>query len=164
MRDWWNRLNVRERWVLSGGGLALAVLLVYALAWRPWRVDVERLQQQIAAQRTDLAWMRAAAQEVKRLDAAAVTQAPNRNRERSLSTLIDQTAKAAGLGAALKRVEPQGDAGLRVRLEQVSFDKMLLWLGELEREYGIEIDNAVIDRQADDGLVNARLVLQEIAS
>ena len=164
MKDWWNRLNARERWFLSGGGLALAAILVYALAWRPWRVDVERLQQQIAAQRADLAWMRNAAQEVKRLGGAAVTQAPNRTREQSLSTLVDQTAKAAGLEAALKRVEPQGDVGLRVRLEQVSFDRMLLWLGELEREYGIEIDTAVIDRQADDGLVNARLILREIAS
>ena len=164
MRDWWNRLNVRERWFIGGGAVVLAVILVYVLAWRPWRIDVERLQQQIVAQRADLAWMRSAAQEIKRLNAAAVTQAPNRNREQSLSTLIDQTAKAAGLGTALKRVEPQGDAGLRVRLEQVSFDRMLLWLGELERDYRIEIDNAVIDRQADDGRVNARLVLQEIAS
>ena len=164
MRDWWNRLSARERWFLGGGGIVLAVALIYVVAWRPWRINVARLQQQVAAQRADLAWMRSAAQEIKRLEVAAVTQGPDRNRERSLSTLIDQTAKAAGLGTALKRVEPQGDAGLRVRLEQVSFDRMLLWLSELEREYGIEIDNAVIDRQVEDGRVNARLVLQEIAS
>lgn len=45
---------------------------------------------------------------------------------RSLLTLVDQTARAAGLGAALKRVTPQGENRLGVQFDAVEFDQLHL--------------------------------------
>jgi general secretion pathway protein M len=109
--------------------------------------------------------MQQAAQEIKRLEGTSST--PNATRVsdgRSLLTLVDQTARTAGLGTTVKRVEPQGEDKLRVQMEQVSFDKMILWLSALKQEHGIAAINVIVDRQTDSDQVNARLVLQGTAS
>jgi general secretion pathway protein M len=105
--------------------------------------------------------MRRAAEDVKQLN-NKTDKNPNNTpaRDESLLVFVDRTARSAGLGPAVKRVEPQGVNQLQMRLEQVSFDQMLRWLGNLEQEHGITLINAVVDRQTESGRVDARLVLQ----
>lgn len=165
MRSWWNQLANRERWLVGGGsGLAL-VLLLYTLIWQPFQGRLERLRQTVAEQRADLAWMHRAAAEVKRLGNVPADPRPGRSQDagRSLLIVVDQTARKAGLGTAVKRVEPQSDNKIRVWLEQVDFDQLVRWLEELRQEQGIQIANAIMDRQTS-GKVDARLILQEAGS
>ncbi len=158
MTHWWQGLNLRERRILLTGVLLSLGLLLYALAWHPFQTRLTDLRRTVAAQRTDLTWMRQAAQEVKRLSSTDPTLTQQGGP--SLPTLVDQSARTEGLGSALKRVEPQSDGKLRVRLEQVDFDQMIRWLSNLERKHRVSTVNAVVDRQDRNGLVNARLLLQ----
>jgi len=159
MKAWWETLSARERLLVIGGlGLILA-LLGYALVWEPFRTSHRQLQQRVAEQRADLIWMRQAAREVKRLSGNAGTS-PTRD-GRSLLTLVDQTARAAGLASALKRVAPQGEDKLSAQLVGVEFDKLIPWLGMLEHDHRIAIVNLSIDRANATGLVNARVILRE---
>jgi|APTNR8051073442_1049403.scaffolds.fasta_scaffold39789_2 general secretion pathway protein M len=159
MKAWWETLSARERLLVIGGlGLILA-LLGYALVWEPFRTSHRQLQQRVAEQRADLIWMRQAAREVKRLSGNAGTS-PTRD-GRSLLTLVDQTARAAGLASALKRVAPQGEDKLSAQLDGVEFDKLIPWLGMLEHDHRIAIVNLSIDRANATGLVNARVILRE---
>ena len=159
MKAWWETLSARERLLVIGGlGLILA-LLGYALVWEPFRTSHRQLQQRVAEQRVDLIWMRQAAREVKRLSGNAGTS-PTRD-GRSLLTLVDQTARAAGLASALKRVAPQGEDKLSAQLDGVEFDKLIPWLGTLEHDHRIAIVNLSIDRANATGLVNARVILRE---
>lgn len=159
MKAWWETLSARERLLVIGGlGLILA-LLGYALVWEPFRTSHRQLQQRVAEQRADLIWMRQAAREVKRLSGNAGTS-PTRD-GRSLLTLVDQTARAAGLASALKRVAPQGEDKLSAQLDGVEFDKLIPWLGMLEHDHRIAIINLSIDRANATGLVNARIILRE---
>lgn len=159
MKAWWETLSARERLLVIGGlGLTLA-LLGYALVWEPFRTSHRQLQQRVAEQRADLIWMRQAAREVKRLSGNAGTS-PTRD-GRSLLTLVDQTARAAGLASALKRVAPQGEDKLSAQLDEVEFDKLIPWLGMLEHDHRIAIVNLSIDRANAIGLVNARVILRE---
>ena len=146
--------------MLGAGGLVLSMILIYFLVWEPWRNNLTHLRQQLVVQRQELVWMLDAAAELKRLTMTKSTVRSAASQNRSLSTLIDQTAKAAGLEGTLKRVEPQGEQRLRIRLEQVGFDKMLLWLSQLEQTYGVQIVSATVQRE-DSGRVSARLLLQE---
>ena len=103
--------------------------------------------------------MRQAAREIQRLsNNASAVQSPADGR--SLLTRVDQTARAAGLGAALKQITPQGDDKLNARLDAVEFDKLLLWLSALEHEHRITLINLSVDRAAAPGRVNARVILQ----
>lgn len=159
MKAWWETLSARERLLVIGGlGLILA-LLGYALVWEPFRTSHRQLQQRVAEQRADLIWMRQAAREVKRLSGNAGTSLTRDGR--SLLTLVDQTARAAGLASALKRVAPQGEDKLSAQLDGVEFDKLIPWLGMLEHDHRIAIINLSIDRANATGLVNARVILRE---
>lgn len=157
MKAWWESLSARER-LLTAGGIALsAALLIYALLWHPFQVDSRRLRQSVAEQRAELAVMRQMAQEIRQLGGTAGK--PTVADGRSLLTLVDQTARAAGLGAALKRVTPQSEDRLGAQFDAVEFDKLIPWLRTLERDYRIAIVNLSVDRTGL-GRVNARIILQ----
>lgn len=165
MRDKWHRLTLRERWLVGGGSALALALLLYALLWHPFYKRLNELRQTVVEQRAALHWMRQAAVEVKRLSALTDTasQAAQRGGQ-SLLTLVDQTARTAGLSSALTRVEPQGDAQLRISLEKANFDTLVRWLGALEQEYGVAIVNVVVERQGGSGQVDVRLILQSAPS
>lgn len=167
MKTWWNGLNFRERWLVIMATVLATLLLLYQFAWTPWHKELERLRQSVAQQRTTLAWMRQAALELERLQ--STPEAPNRSKRqqddgRSLPTLVDQTARSAGLGTVLKRVEPQGDGGIRVVLEAADFTNTIRWLVNLERNHGVRTSNAIVERHTNAGQINARLILHRSAS
>ena len=74
--------------------------------------------------------------------------------------MVDQTARAAGLGASLKRLVPQGDDQISVQLDAVAFNALLNWLLKLEREQRLTLINLNVDRTGSPGLVNVRIILQ----
>lgn len=158
MKAWWESLSSRERLLVTSGAVLILALLFYALVWQPFQANSRRLRQNVAEQRAELVSMRQMAEEIKRLGGSGGT--PPAVDERSLLTLVDQTARAAGLGAALKRVTPQGEDRLGVQFDAVEFDKLVPWLGALERDYRIAIINLSVDRTLAAGLVNARATLQ----
>ena len=162
MKDWWTSLQDRERWLFGTGTVLALGLSLYALVWSPFLQDLHQLRRGVAEQRAELVWMRAAAREIKRLEnSTSDPQLPEHEDEgRSLLTLVDQTARAAGLNQAMRRVEPQGNEKVTVHLEQASFDTLARWLVQLTRGHAIETVNALVDRQAASGLVNARIILQ----
>lgn len=157
MKAWWENLGARERGLIVVGTVLVMMLLSYVLAWEPLRNSDRRLRQSVAERRADLAWMRQAAEEIKRLGGAGAARPVADNR--SLLTLVDQTARAAGLGAALKRVAPQGDDKLSAQLDGAEFDKLIPWLSGLERDQAIAIISLNVDRTDAPALVNARIVL-----
>ena len=158
MKAWWEGLSRRERLLTAGGMTLTLALLLYALVWQPFQASHRRLRQSVAEQRAELAAMRQIAGEIKRLGGSGVTTASPVD-GRSLLTLVDQTARAAGLGAALKRVTPQGENRLGVQFDAVEFDQLAPWLGALERNHHVAIINLSVDR-ATAGRVNARLTVQ----
>ena len=101
--------------------------------------------------------MQQAAVEAKQLRGAAVGGGAGR----SLLAVVDQTSKQSQLGSAVKRIQPDGQDLVRVSLEQASFDDLVLWLGDLQKAYGVSVVDAAIDRQSDAGRVNAHLTLKK---
>ncbi len=157
MKAWWESLNRRERYLIGGGMALTLALLLHTLVWRPFAARHLRLQRSVAEQRADLAWMRQAAGQIQRLSGAGA--GANAADGRSLLTRVDQTARAAGFGPALKRIAPQGNDQISVQLDGIEFDALIPWLGALERSQRIVIINLSVDRTAVAGRVNVRLIL-----
>lgn len=158
MKIWWDSLSLRERLLVVGGAGLTLILLFYALVWQPFQASNQRLRHSVTEQRAELAWMRQATAEIKRLESASGARPASDSR--SLLTLVDQTARTAGLSNALKRVAPQGDNKLSAQLDLVEFDPLILWIGALERNHRLIIVNLSVDRTAAAGRVNARVTLQ----
>lgn len=157
MKEWFEGLAPRERVILVAGGGVGIVLLLYALVWYPLSVDVDRLQASVQEQKQAAAWMRNAAREVKLLSGS--NNGSSVSDGRPLLTLVEQTARRAGLGAALNRVEPQGSGAAGVWLQNAVFDDLINWLGSINAELGVRVDSMVADPQDEPGRANVRLVL-----
>ncbi len=154
MMSWWMQLKPRERLLLAGGGVFVLLLMIYSLLWEPFAGKPEQLRQQLKAARADVVWLQGAVQEVRQLQRGA----GGGQRGGSLLGIIDQSAKRAQLGANMKRVEPDGSNRVRVWLEKAAFDDIAGWLEQLKKQHGLVIEQAVVDRDANEGRVSARLV------
>lgn len=160
MKAWFESLGGREQMMVAAGAVVFALFLVYALVWSPLQSNHETLQTRVEAQRETAAWMTQSAGQLQQLQRARGPAARGLG-GKSLLAMADSTARANGLGASLKRVEPEGSNNVRVWLEDASFDQVVKWLGMISSTYGIGTDSASIERVAGSvGKINARLTLQ----
>ena len=157
LKDWFFGLKPRERVMVIGGGVLVLLTAVYVLALAPLYAAVNARAERVAQKEGDLAWMRSVAGEIIALSANATTTGAPTNE--SLVVVIDRAARECGLSSALTGQTPNGDQGIRVRLESAEFDKLMVCLGSLQQVHAVTIESATIDRTAKPGFVNASLVL-----
>lgn len=155
---WWQARNIRERWILAvGGGLAV-IVFAYVGLWEPLVKQRATLQQEVAELRETHAWMKQAAAKIRaRSDQSDTSGAVA---DRSLIGLVDRSSRNAGLAKQLNRVQPDGDYGVQLWFEQVSFDRLMIWLDNLERSNGARISAMHVEATGVSGLVDARLNLE----
>ena len=157
MKEWFAGLEPRERQLVGGGAVVLVLLLLYTMIWDPIASSYRDLKEDVAEQTQTLAWMQQTAAQIKALQRSGAGSARGLG-GRSLLAVVDQSARTGGLGDSIKRIEPDGSKGVKMWLEGVAFDPMILWLGELTRTYRIETSLITIEPQGG-GRVNARLTL-----
>ncbi len=161
MKAWWDALQPRERQVLLAGAVALLSMLLYVAVIDPWGQAYSRLEQRVASQAQDIAWMEQAAREVATLRGNGAAGKPADRGGQSLMTLIDTSARSAGLGESLKRVQPESDGRVRVWFEGASFDGLLGWVDTLINRYGVAVDSLAVERGKGPGQVDVRALLGE---
>ena len=159
LRDWLANLSLRERNLVYAAAALLALLLLYLILILPFQSANARLGKRVEQKAANLAWMRDKAPEISA--AAGISQASSGGE--SLVVLIDRTARESGLAASLRDQSPNGEHGLRLRLEAASFDTLMVWLTNLQQQHGVAIDAATIDAAAP-GLVNATLTLSQASA
>ncbi len=162
MKDWFANLEPRERLLISSGGVVLLVLLLYLMIWEPVAGNYQALKDGVAEQKKTLLWMKQSAAELQVLRRRGSTNARGLG-GRSLLAVVDQSARSGGLGPSIKRIEPEGSKGVKVWLEGVAFDPMILWLGKITRTYQIETSLITIEPQGG-GRVTARLTLLDASA
>ena len=140
--------------MLGAGAAALGLIVLYVGVWEPVAGARQRQHTQLQAARELATQLESLAAIAPRGGAAAAAGA-----NQSLLAILDQTRKTSAITKPPSSLQPQGDDTVRIRLEDVPFDALLRWLGELQGRYGIRVDDADIERESGPGLVNARLTL-----
>ena len=159
MKEWLAGLDPQERLLVYAAAAVLAVILLYAVLVNPFHSSYDKLRNGVEEQRATLLWMQESALKVKQLKGANPVAGKGME-GRSLLSVTDDAARAAGLGPAMKRVEPDGRTGVRVWLENASFDSVIGWLDVMASRYGVDVDSASMERTETRGRINARLSLQ----
>jgi general secretion pathway protein M len=154
-RAWWSGLADRERLALSVGSAALALVVLYLAVWEPLSQARARRAAELDEARALAVLIETLAAESQRARGSGTIQGAGQ----SLLAVVDQSRKASALTKPPSRLQPEGDATVRIWLEDVPFDALLRWLNDLQTRYGVRVDNADIERESGSGLVNARLTL-----
>ena len=151
---WFKSLEQRERVLVSVAGALLAIVVAYFALLAPFNKFVAARATRVETKRQDLAWMRSVSPTLQQL---AASQSGARGE--SMVVLIDRTARQVGIASAVTAQTPNGEHGMRVRLEGAAFDNLVTWLASLQEQYGVSVESASIDRTDKSGMVNASLVL-----
>ncbi len=153
LESWFRSLAAREQRMVALGGAAAALLLLLG-AWLPVERRVSRLEQQVQTRQADLAWLQSIAPQLSEL-----RDRPAGANGESLVVLADRVAHETGIARSLN-TQAGADGTLSVRLEQVAFDSLLNWAGELVQRHGVRVVSASIDSGANSGMVSATIVLR----
>ncbi|MCH1488477.1 MAG: type II secretion system protein M [Pseudomonadales bacterium] len=148
----YNSLTDRDRSFVNVAAFLLVVFLAYRIIVGPALGYLGSASGAFQKQLENYEWM--VAQEPKTrelLDAGGAT------REGSLLSIASGTAKNHEL--TFSRFEPIGDDRVRLWLEQVKFNNVVNWLGELETNQGVSAIDISVDSAAP-GYVSVRLTLQ----
>lgn len=160
VKAWWRAREPRERQILGIGGVLLVLMLGWAFVWFPLDRAVQSLATRLQTQQRDLAYMQRAKAELLHLRAEGGKGRVQRGGQ-SLLALTDASARKAKLGPALKRIEPLDEKRVRMEFSGAGFDALAAWLDDLQHHYGIVTLDASISRAGSDGVVDARLTVQE---
>lgn len=153
LQQWFTGLNARERLLVSAGLVIVGITLLYLIIWEP--VAKAHLQRE-----ADLATARQVAVRIELLAGQARSN-PSAGASRGLSLLsaVDQASKSGLLNKPLSRIQPEGDAEVKVWLEAVSFESLIGWIAQMQTRDGIIVRAAQIEKDAAPGTVSAQLSL-----
>ena len=157
---WFESLDLRERWFVSVGAAIVTTALIYALGWAP-------LEKKHALLKTDVAnWERSLANLQplldKQADGGGSGSATVLGSQQSPIIIVDQTLRSRGLDRYRKRSQPTTSHGIRVEFENVAFDELVLWLGDLSGQYAMHVQSGSFSAgsQVAPGRINATVTLE----
>lgn len=138
-------------------GAFIAMALFWAMIVRPLYSGSAQLQEDVAAKQGQLANLQELASQIA--PGGQVQSVTREGGNDSIVVIIDRTTRERSLANYLKRNQPEGDAGVRLRFEDAPFDPLVDWLGELSQTYGMLVVSASFDG-AGVGRVNCNIVLE----
>jgi len=160
MRDWFTALQQREQIFVAGGAAVVLIVIFYTFVWEP----LDTGQKMLAAEVTS--WERSLAElkPLKGLQQTASGNAPvvSNAAEQTPVVIVDQTLRSRGLDRALQRSQPTTSNGIRVEFDNVAFDDLVLWLGDLSNQYGMQVTSGSMSTssQSTPGRINATFTLE----
>ena len=88
--------------------------------------------------------------------------APVNVSQQSPIIIVDQTLRSRGLEQYRQRSQPTASNGIRIEFENVAFDELVLWLGDLSDQYAMHVQSGSFGRtsQVGPGRINATLTLE----
>ena len=157
MKEWFDSLQPRERQLLITAGVILALLMIYTMLWRPFVAQIELSRMGIESEQKTLSMMKSLQVQAQQLQATS-SRRTNKPIGGSIMKVVDSTRNSAQLPTA-KRIEPEGQNSLRLWIDNAPFDKVIMWLGRLNRQYDINVTEIIVDKQNESGVVNVKMIL-----
>ena len=157
LRDWFDKLAPRERWLVLLAAAFAILALVYSLGLQPLYAARGRAAAELEMRRSLLGDLE---QVARRFGPQGPATAPVPGNGESLVVVIDRSTRERGLGPYLKRNQPEVPSGVRIRLESVPFDDLTAWLADTQARHGLSAVSASFDPSGEPGRVNSNLVLE----
>jgi general secretion pathway protein M len=160
VRSWFDSLEQRERLLVS----VAVVFVVFAAFWFGLWMPLDRGQEAAASSvdnwKSGISQLRPMKAQVEAVASGGKVVVPQ---DQSLVVIVDNSLRQRGLYNALQRSQPtpSGD-GIRVEFESAAFDDLMLWLGDLHRQYGLDVESGSFSVSTGDspGRVNSSVTLQ----
>ncbi|MDH3609505.1 MAG: type II secretion system protein M [Gammaproteobacteria bacterium] len=159
MKDWWETLQSRERYMVLIATVLVSIAILYLAIWSPIASSRDTKQKRVEAKRETVTWMTQKKQEVEHLKRINPNMFNSASDSRSLLAIVDTGAKQMGIRPAITRIEPKGEDSVHIYVEDMAFDYLIVLLGELERRNNIEVADASFNRSDQIGKITGKVTL-----
>ena len=149
-REFWGKRAPRERSAIAIGAGLLALVLLYAYLWLPVSTERDQFRARLPLLRANASQTRVEAAEAARLKGATGAQ---QGSAAGLQAILEQTASEQGVREALKEIIPGDPSHARVGSASIGFDAWVAWVGRLQTEHGVHLENALVEALPESGKV-----------
>jgi len=131
-------LESRERIFVSVAIVFIVLAFGWVGIWTPLDTYQRETAERVATWQRSLASLRPMRGQVQ----ATASGAPViTDQNQSLVVIVDNSLRQRGLYGSLQRSLPTpAGNGIRVEFESAAFDDLVLWLGDLNRQYGLKVE------------------------
>jgi len=160
MKDWFDSLDARERIFVATAGVVIAFAAAWFGLWVPLSDGHRAAEMRVVDWQQSLAQLRPMRGQIQ---AAASGRPTNVGQNQSLVVIVDNSIRQRGLTNSVQRSQPTpSGTGIRVEFEAAPFDDLVLWLGDLHRQYGLQVESGSFSIASSDnpGRVNSSVTLQ----
>lgn len=160
MKNWFMSLDARERIFVAVAAIFVILAIGWIGVWTPLDTGHKAAAERVATWQSSLAALRPMRGQVQSTANGAPVTA---NQNQSLVVIVDNSLRQRGLYNSLQRSlpTPAGD-GIRVEFESAAFDDLILWLGDLHRQYGLKVQTGSFTTASGNapGRVNSSVTLE----
>ena len=151
-----NHLGVRDQKAISVLAIIVFLGLIYVLIWLPIHQHMLQAEKVRDSKKALVEWMQSKESSARALGKANKV-ASLKGEQSPLLSLVNRAAKNKGI--PLKRYEPDGNNKLRIWVENVPFNRLVLWIQYLESSHNIRAGSLSLENPEKNGVVSAKLVM-----
>lgn len=156
--DWFESLEQRERLLVSIGAVFVFLTLFYLLLLEPTANRLKNARTKHVAAQELLAFM-----EQTKNTADKFKKQPQSKKQiiaaENLLSYLDSSMKRYGINKQLNSISPGKDSGANLRFDNVEYNKLMQWLGNLYLQNGINVDSISISPTKNPGIVKATMLV-----
>ena len=152
-------LEPRERLFIAAAAGFIVLAAAWFGIWQPLDTGHRAAQERVETWKQSLAQLRPMRGQVQ---AAAAGRPATAGQNQSLVVIVDNSVRSRALTGSLQRSQPTpAGNGIRVEFENAAFDDLVLWLGDLHRQFSLQVESASfsVATAENPGRVNASITL-----
>jgi type II secretory pathway component PulM len=153
-RDKYSALSGRDRAMLAVLVVFLVVVLAYLLVWTPVNDYRQRGMEDRDRNLELLEMMRRTETQARQKTVSKRSAVTGKN----LLAIISREAQQLNIKA--NRLQPEGQDAVSLWFDSIPFDDLLMLLEKVKSEYGVSVEQIVVDRGESGGSVRTRLILK----
>ena len=152
-KEWWSQNSVRDQFAMVILGFCFGLFILYVGILKPFQTKRDTQLQVNESARASLGRVREMAALYKNQGNAAAAQTSGR----SIVEIVDTSLRANSL--RLTSMRPSGMNDVQLRMDQVRFNDLLVWLAEMEVNEGMQVKDLSVSTTDNPGIVSVNIRL-----
>ena len=157
--DWFESLEQRERLLVTIGAVFVLLTLFYLLLLEPTAHRLKQAKSKYLSAQQQLAFMQETHSTAERLKKQPQLGAKQIIAPENLLSYLDSSMKRYRINTQLNSISPAKDNGANLRFDNVEYNKLMQWLGNLYFQNGINVESINIAPTKNPGMVKATMLL-----
>jgi general secretion pathway protein M len=159
LNERWSHLNTREKQAVTVGGFFLGLFIIYACIWSPLVGHVVTLRHKIGTEQKELAWMKAADEQIQKMSGEGHDKTKSTNPVLMLG-IVQKQLDQSGLAATLTQMKQSSNNAIEMHFQKVPFDRLIKLLTTLVKQQRVSISQFSSVADTTPGLANVDVVME----